>query len=88
MSGGHYKYCPYEVTDGLADFSDDQETKERFPKLATVLSDLAYELGSILHNLDLDLSRDSYIVDDVAFEKEAILALNKCISLQEGSDAV
>lgn len=80
MSGGHFNHCQYQVTNGLTDIANDQKIEERFPRLSAVLSDLAHELESVLHDLDWDLSGDSYIKEDAKFEQDAISALSSTIT--------
>jgi len=75
MSGGHWDHRQYGMTSFLQDAADDETVIERFPKLAKLLGELGDALGKVAHDLDWDLSGDTLIKDDVAFEQAALDSL-------------
>lgn len=72
MSGGHWDYNQYRVREILEGIGLDGQVIMRFPGLAHVFRILARDLEKIIHDLDWDLSCDTEIADDAAFEKAAI----------------
>ena len=77
MSGGHFDYVQYRITEGLLEFGSDKEVKKRFPTLSKKLRHLSLFLVEILHDIDWDLSGDSSIEDDKEFEKESLKQLGE-----------
>jgi hypothetical protein len=78
MSGGRWDYSQYQMESCLYDVGHDPDIRKRFPDLAARLVDLAQVLGKVVRDLDWDLSDDSSIEDDKAFEKEALDKLSGC----------
>lgn len=72
MSGDHFNYTPRNLTECLNLVTQDEEVQQRFPYLAKALVNLNKELTQILHDLDMDLSRDEEIEIDGLFEVEAV----------------
>jgi hypothetical protein len=75
MSGGHWDYQEHQVRDLLERVAEDTQVKARFPSLAVELAATATILHEIIHALDYDLSGDTSIQDDTAFEKQALRKL-------------
>lgn len=79
MSGGHWDYCQYRITEGLSTIGNDGSVILRFPKLAQVFRDFSKVLGDIIYELDWDISGDASIKDDREFEQIALQALGKAM---------
>ncbi len=79
MSGGHWNRLGFKIQDALDTIATDNEVVERFPTLAKILDELGHVLYDIEHDLDWDLSGDSYIKDDQRWEDEAIWSLLKVL---------
>jgi len=72
MSGGRWDYVGSRIRTGLEEIAQSEEVKERWPRLAEALDRLGQVLYMVEHDMDWDLSADSYIDDDPAFEKAAL----------------
>lgn len=72
MSGGHWNYAGPRIRDELEMIAEDSAVARRFPALAAELERLARALYRVEHDLDWDLSADSGIRDDRAFEEQAL----------------
>lgn len=75
MSGGHWDYRHHEIGHVSEDVAKDREVSKRFPKLAKTIAKVGENLGTIIHELDYDLSGDSEIDDDKEYEKKAMSIL-------------
>lgn len=80
MSGGHWNYSGYIIKELLESIGNDDEVKERFPKLSDVFIKLGDILSEIEKDLDLDICGDSTIKNDIAFETNYIDKLRDVIS--------
>ena len=80
MSGGHWDYEQFRVRECMQNVGEDGQVIIRFPKLAQVMRDLGEVLEDIIHDLDWDLSGDTEIDDDPAFEASAIRSIGAVIS--------
>ena len=79
MSGGHWDYGQFRMQEVLEMVSRDSAVVLRFPKVAGVLSALATKLGSLVHELDYDISGDTTIDDERAWEDQALLTLAEAL---------
>ena len=75
MSGGHWGYGQHQMESFMNDVARDPDVRARFPKLAARFEQLAGHIGKVAHDLDWDLSGDSSIEDDAAFEARALACL-------------
>lgn len=75
MSGGHWNYCGVRIRDDLENVATDEIVVARWPKLGAVLERLAVALHDVEREMDWDISCDSLIKDDAAFQRDAILKL-------------
>ena len=72
MSGGHWQYGHSILRDHLELVGTDPDVVERWPLLASVLTRLADVLYGTEQEMDYDLSGDSFISDDAAFDRAAL----------------
>lgn len=72
MSGGHWNYSGYKIKELLESIGNDDKVKERFPKLSSVFIKLGDILSEIEKDLDWDITGDSTIKNDTAFETNSI----------------
>lgn len=79
MSGGHWDYSQYRLEEYLQNVGNDGQVVQRFPTLAKVLLNLGTSLSQIVHDLDWDISNDTSIKDDRAFEDESLFKLHNAI---------
>ncbi len=79
MSGGHWGSDPYLIQQGLDNIGEDEYTKESFPQLAEVFTELANVLHKILYDLDYDASSDQLLRDKKAYQEYAIKLLSAAI---------
>lgn len=79
MSGGYFDYSHQRIKDDLYTIAQDDQIQKRFPNLAFHLERLADELLTIIRDLDLNLSGDSGIENDVEFEQNAITDLQEVL---------
>lgn len=77
MSGGRWRYQQHNVRDCLDDVTKDPMAIERWPKSIRILKALNDELSDILHDMDWDLSDDSYVDDD--FDEKSVIRLINAI---------
>ena len=75
MSGGHWNYSGFRIQDELHTIAEDPDVQERFPALSTLLLALGDAIYKIEKEIDWDLSSDSHIPDDPAFEAQALWAI-------------
>ena len=68
MSGGHWQYSGSRLRDLLEQIAGDREVRWRWPRIAQFLASLAPILYDAEHEMDWDLSSDSSVKDDRAFE--------------------
>ncbi len=79
MSGGYWESDPFLIQQGLDNIGEDEYTKEYFPQLAKVFTELANVLHEILDVLDYDVSCDQFLRDKKAYQEYAIKLLSKAI---------
>ena len=79
MSGGHWDYRQFSITNTLMDVGRDGDIVLRFPKVAQIFRDLSVLIGDTIHALDWDLSGDSLIKDDSALESDFVANLGNVI---------
>lgn len=72
MSGGHFSYVGYRLRDALEMIAGDEDVKQRWPALASLLESLGDILYKMEHEIAWDLSGDSQIPDDAAFERHVL----------------
>jgi Flp pilus assembly protein CpaB len=72
VSGGRWDYQQYRLRDVTESVATDVEVARRFPRLAATLRQVGETVKDVMHDLDYDLSGDSEIRDDKAFEQQAI----------------
>ena len=75
MSGGHWQYAGGPIRDALFMLSEDSDLNVRWPRLAPLFASLAVAIYDAEREMDWDLSSDSHIDDDVAFEDRVILSV-------------
>lgn len=75
MSGGHWNHEEYKIQELLERVGTDTAIRERFPSLAIELQAMGSLLTKIVRDLDYDISGDTSIKDDAAFEREALRSL-------------
>jgi len=75
MSGGHWDYVQQRIQNDLETVAQDPEVQQRWPMLAQMLGELSESLYETLRAMDWDLSYDSPIPDDTAFDQQAVEAL-------------
>lgn len=68
MSGGHFNYGGSLMRDHLEMVSQDGAVKRRWPLTAAILAGLADLFYEAEQAIDYDLSGDSSVGDDVAFD--------------------
>ena len=68
MSGGYWQYLGSRLNDACEQIAEDVTVLERWPRLAELLSALGPVLQKAEHAMDWDLSGDSPIDDDAAFQ--------------------
>ena len=73
MSGGHFNYLGAQIQDALEAIGQDEEVRRRFPYLSQLLIGLAPILSTIEHDIDWDLSSDTKIPNDLAFERSTLM---------------
>jgi hypothetical protein len=93
MSGGHYDYKQYEIDNLCSQVADDLEigykgviTQDRI--LANLVRDVGKLLYDTIHDVDYHFSGDREIKDIVAYRKEAIVKLNKILSVAESRQTI
>jgi len=77
MSGGHWNYAQWRVRDEIAAVAADEEVRRRWPRTAERLASLAEELHDVIRAMDWDLSADTHIADDAAFDADASARLTQ-----------
>lgn len=82
MSGGHWSFSGYTIESMLYDIGEDGAVIKRFPELSKIFIRLGETLRDIGHDLDWDLSGDSYIKDDAGFEQVSINKLREILSVK------
>ena len=93
MSGGHWQYAGARLDYTLSDIADDPEVKERWPLTAACLTSLRSALRALEHEMDWDLSGDTAIMDDAAWDIEACRLLRGAVTraavepVDEGGEA-
>lgn len=75
MSGGHWDYQSHRIEDALNTISEDEIVRTRWPVLGKLLQALGQELAKCEHDMDWDISGDSSIKDDAAWERERLGAI-------------
>lgn len=75
MSGGHWDYAGGRIAYDLEAMAEDPEVQQRWPMLARTLMQTAQWFRAVEHEMDWDLSSDSKIEDDGAFDLAAVGAL-------------
>ena len=75
MSGGHWQYAGFRIKDEIGNIAEDESVQSRWPGTAAALANLADVLYEIEHEMDYDLSSDSAINDDAAFDFKATWAI-------------
>lgn len=68
MSGGHFNYMEYQLSDALKGIGNDEEAMKRWPLLCRLLREMADVTFESLKEIDYDLSGDSRIKDDAVLE--------------------
>ena len=79
MSGGYWEYQGYPILQGLNMVAEDPVAKARWPKTTAAFGGLGPLLYQLEHDMDWDLSGDSFIPDDGKFDAEAIEQLLRVI---------
>ena len=79
MSGGHWQYRGFQMSDHLEQMGKDADVIIRFPLLAKTFLKLSKCLGDLDHELDWDLSSDEEIENDGRFQTEWLERLRECI---------
>lgn len=79
MSGGHWDYSQFKIRDALEDVGKDGRVLLRFPKLSQIMRDFSTLFEQVIHDLDYDLSDDSYIDNDEKFEQKFIEKIGKIV---------
>lgn len=72
VSGGHWDYLSHRIQEALEQVAADEFVKRRWPKVGTLLNELAPILAQIEHDMDWDICSDSSIPDDAKWEAERI----------------
>jgi len=80
MSGGHWDHSGYTIEHMLTQIGNDPAIIKRFPKLSEILIKLGHTLYITEHTLDLDISGDAIIKNDIEFETNTMKELKKCIN--------
>ncbi|MCA9251621.1 MAG: hypothetical protein KDA54_10865 [Phycisphaerales bacterium] len=80
MSGGAFGYAGGKIRDALEWVTDDERVQSRWPKTGQILRKLASVLYDIEHEIDWDVSCDSSIDDDIAFDEQSVAKLRECVS--------
>ena len=75
MSGGHWQYVGARLRDELEQIGEDPAALDRWPRIARVCAALAPILYEAEHEMDYDLSCDSRIADDEAFQDQVCHAI-------------
>ena len=75
MSGGHWEYVGYRLQDDLATISKDTDVASRWPLIRDAIAAVAEWIQPTEHEMDYDLSSDSQIPDDAAFDRTQFGAL-------------
>lgn len=80
MSGGHWDYNNFRLSEILHDVGEDGHVVLNFPKAAQIFRDLAEVLDSAIHDLDWHICGDTEIENFTKFEEKLIEDLGKVIS--------
>lgn len=75
MSGGYFNHAGRDISEGLEAIGNAPQVIQRWPRAASLLKDLAKTLERIEHDIDWDLSGDTSIRDDEAFDVEVVAAV-------------
>ena len=78
MSGGHWNYNQSRLEEILSEVGQDW-SHTRWPQTMATLRALAPVLADIIGDMDWDLSGDSSISDDIAFDAESMKKLRKVL---------
>ena len=79
MSGGHWQYLGFRLQENIESIALDSEVVSRWPMTAQVLERLAPVLYRIEHEMDWDISADSVIENDAAFDAACVAALQAAV---------
>ena len=83
MSGGHFDYQGFKLREILENISTDEKVASRWPMLSKALGALGPLLDDLEHEMDWDLSGDSSIEDDEAFDRKSMEQLRNAVSSKE-----
>lgn len=81
MSGGHWDYEGFKIEEIMSRIALDEKVLERWPKIAKLFGALGPLLREAEHDMDWDLSYDSPIKDDAAFEKNIIARAREALDV-------
>lgn len=79
MSGGHWNYAGFTIQDRLQEIAYDENVLKRWPLVAESFRRLADTIYDVEHAMDWDISGDSSIEDDAAFDKQSARLLRAAI---------
>ena len=80
MSGGKWDYSHVRLALILDEFSKDETVKLRFPKISKFADAMGSELYELIKMIDYDISGDTEILDDEAFEEKTLTKIRSVIS--------
>lgn len=75
MSGGYWDYIGYKIENALTEISEDEHVQHRWPGVSRIFKQVAPVLKRLEYEMDWDLSADSWIPDDTAWDLAACAAL-------------
>lgn len=89
MSGGHFDYCGLRIQNQLEEVAAHPTVTRRWPRVAVMLAALGQFVYDTEHEIDWDMSGDTSIGNDAAFEAQTLSRLKEIVDgmLQDKSQA-
>lgn len=69
MSGGRWEFAGFRVGDELETIAQDEDVRTRWPLVGSAIQFFADWIQRVEHDMDWDISSDSTIEDDAAFDR-------------------
>lgn len=68
MSGGHWQYLGHRIESDLLMVAEDPDVQARWPHIGVAIATFAKWFRDVEHEMDYDLSGDTKITPDAAFD--------------------